>query len=177
MNKKEKKATLLAGLKKSLKIGFEDDTARKEFVTEDGTKIYANELTQNSEVYDGGNNLLANAEFVYDGKVYITDENGRIVSITEKQTDESVEFTEDELEVIQEIVDEVKEEAKDILAEKDAKIKELEAEVADLKAKLATKESEVIQMKANKKGIKAFFGGEQNSSKTGGFLGTLRKHV
>ena len=166
-------------MKKNLTALFKKAVAKRvamnadlmEVKVSDELSYFASDLEVDTVVYDVDNNIVANAQFDFEGKTYFTGENGEITEVKEK--DVEVEFSDEEIEAI---LEEVKEE---IVVDYEAQMAELNAKIAELEAKLAIYEKveeENIQLSKQTpaKPITTKFNKDIKPNPAQGVLGVIR---
>lgn len=115
-------------------------TGMNEFITKDEVKVYSDELILENVITDADGNPLADGEFVIDGKVYKTDNQGVIIEITD--------YVAEEIEAADEEVSSEEAPAGEAEVDKDAKIAELETKVTELGKALAEAEAKAVEAEA-----------------------------
>ena len=170
-----KKINFKAAFKKAVarRIAFNADLM--EVKVSDEVSYFVEALEIEKTVFDVDGNIVADVEFVYEGLVYKTNDQGVIVEIESEHSENPMvdfEFSDEDVEAI---VEEIKEE---IVIDYEAQVAELNEKIAELEAKLAlyeAAEAEAVELKKNKpatKGIKTTF--SRNAKPASGVLGALR---
>lgn len=156
----------------------------KEFVAEDGISYYAEDLALDMLVTDKDGNVMANANFTFESKIYKTDDQGIIISIedvkpAEETPAEPVQAAEDTMVdpnvATEPVAEEVDKDA--YIKELENKIVELEAEIVKLNEQLVLVTEENISMSSQRPASVGIIdaGNEEIEDKSTGLLGTLRK--
>lgn len=121
----------------------------KQFDIEGAEPVFASELVLDAMVMDKDNKPMADAEFIFDGKMFKTDAAGILIDIAELPKEEPeitvIEMAEDPMVAQQAMIAEW--EAK--LAEKDALVTSLESDLATTQAKLADAEAKIVKLEAD----------------------------
>lgn len=123
----------------------------KEFIAEDGISYFAEDLALDMIVTDKDGAIIPNANFTYEGKFYVTDENGVIISIEDAQVEESEDAQEDAVPMadatVDPVIDQTQVDPSIEEVDKDAKIAELEAKNMELEAEIVKLKEELVLVK------------------------------